>query len=108
MPFRPVGLQDPLEDLATTSYYALFFAAVLSVPFWLRRDPRPVLLASIFLYWSLFHVAFHSEPRYHIPLFPLFAIAAAGGAVVAWDAVRVRFPARQTGSVVGPAATPHP
>ncbi len=87
-PFEPAGLEGPLWHVFTDSYYVLFFAAVVSLPFWLRREPRRLLLGSVFLFWSLFHIVFASDPRYHVPLYPLFAIAVAGGAFVAIDQAR--------------------
>jgi hypothetical protein len=72
------------------TYYTLFLAAVVSLPLWLRRRPERVLLASVFVFWTLFHVAFLAEPRYHVPLYPAFAIAVAGGAWTAFDYVARR------------------
>ncbi len=90
-PLRPAGLKHPLWYLFTFSYYPLFFAAILSVPLWLRLKPERVLLASVFLFWSLFHIVFAGDVRYHVPLYPFFAIAVAGGAQLAFDAARSAF-----------------
>lgn len=78
-PLRPDGLEDAVRLLLDYAWYALAFAAVLLLPFWLRRDARRLLLVNVVVIWTLFHVAFLGEPRYHIPLYPLFIIAAAGG-----------------------------
>ena len=95
-PFRPASLEHVLLDVFTVSYYALFFAAVLSVPLWLRRDPRRLLLASVFAFYSAFHVVFASDPRFHVPLYPAFAIAVAGGAVLAFDTARTTIGGRRS------------
>ena len=78
-PLEPDGLDDALRRAFDYAYYALFFAAIASVPLWLRRNPARVMLISIVAFWTLFHIAFLSEPRYHVPLYPVFAIAAAAG-----------------------------
>ena len=61
------------------AYYALLFAAVASVVFWLRRHANRLLLVNVVLLWTLLHVVFLGEPRYHVPLYPVFAVAATGG-----------------------------
>ncbi len=88
MPITPDPLEGTLTRLFDVSYYALVFAAVGSAPFWLRRDAARMLLVIVLVAWTLFHVAFQGEPRYHVPLLPLFSIAAAAGAVAVVDAVR--------------------
>lgn len=82
-PLEPDGLEDALWHVFDSSYYLLFFAAIASAPFWLRRDANRLLLASVFVFWTLFHVLFLGEPRYHIPLYPFFAIAVVGGLSIA-------------------------
>jgi hypothetical protein len=79
-PLEPDGLDDALRRVFDYAYYALFFAALASVPLWLRRDPAREMLISLAVFWTLFHIAFLAEPRYHVPLYPAFAIAAAAGA----------------------------
>jgi hypothetical protein len=96
-PLEPAGLDDALWHTLDVAYYMLFLAAVVSIPLWLRRKPERLMLASIFVFWTLFHVAFLAEPRYHVPLYPAFAIAVAGGTVVVIDAVAVRVSQRSHG-----------
>ncbi|MBI4571285.1 MAG: glycosyltransferase family 39 protein [Chloroflexi bacterium] len=77
-PVRPAPLAAALPVAVIVSYYALLALATLALPFWLRRrDPAATLLVSLVALWALFHVGFFSLPRYHLPLLPLFAIAAA-------------------------------
>ncbi len=78
-PLEPRSLEDALPRALDYSYYILIFAAVVSAPLWLRRDANRLLLADIVLFWTLFHIVFLGEPRYHLPLYPAFMIGAAGG-----------------------------
>lgn len=90
-PLEPSGLQRALPMALDVSYDAFLFASLASVPFWFsRRDPRRLMLVNFVLVWTLFHVAFLGEPRYHVPLFPLFAIALAGGLWAATERVQRR------------------
>jgi hypothetical protein len=86
-PLSPDWLADNLWRTLDVTYYALFFATVASVPIWLRRRPERLLLASVFFFWTVFHVAFLAEPRYHVPLFPAMAIALSGGVWIALDSL---------------------
>ena len=98
-PIRSDALENGLWHLFDVSHYVLMFAAVASAVLWLRRDPGRLLLANVILTWTLFHVLFSAEPRYHVPLFPIFAVTSAGGICLAFDAIirRVRGePARTT------------
>jgi 4-amino-4-deoxy-L-arabinose transferase-like glycosyltransferase len=79
-PIESHGLEEALPRVFDVSYYALLFAAVLSVPLCPRRDANAALLINVVLMWTLFHIAFLGEPRYHVPLYPAFALAVAAGA----------------------------
>jgi predicted MFS family arabinose efflux permease len=87
-PLRPDGLEEGLRYGLDASWYALVFVAVLSLPLWLRRDARRLLLVNLVAVWTLFHIAFLGEPRYHVPLYPIFIIAAAGGVAAALAAAQ--------------------
>ncbi|MEX0786980.1 MAG: hypothetical protein WD939_10110, partial [Dehalococcoidia bacterium] len=76
-------LEDAMRLLLDYAWYALAFAATLLLPFWVRRDANGLLLVNVVVVWTLFHIAFLGEPRYHIPLYPLFIIAAVSGAASA-------------------------
>jgi 4-amino-4-deoxy-L-arabinose transferase-like glycosyltransferase len=93
-PLEPDGLDDALWRLFDYSYYVLFYGAVLSVPLWLRRNPNALLLANVVAMWTLFHILFLGEPRYHVPLYPLFAIAVAAGIMSAASSARQAFERR--------------
>ena len=87
-PIRPQAVEHALEPLFDYAYYALLFVALASVPFWLRRRPDRLLLVNVVLLWTLIHIVFQGEPRYHVPLYPVFSIAAAAGV---WLAVERSF-----------------
>jgi len=87
-PLEPDGLESGLRWTLDIAYFSLLFVAIASLPFWIRRNARAWLLASIVLIWTLFHMAFLGEPRYHIPLYPVFFIAAAAGAFALYDRLR--------------------
>jgi 4-amino-4-deoxy-L-arabinose transferase-like glycosyltransferase/SAM-dependent methyltransferase len=79
-PIKPQSLQDHLWTVFDASYYSLLFAAVAFMPLWLLRGgPKKQVLFNVLLVWTLFHIAFNGEPRYHVPLYPLFALSAVGG-----------------------------
>ena len=79
-PIEPQALRRALPWLMDFPYYVMLFAAVASVPLWLRRDARRWLLVNVVVLWTMFHIVFNAEPRYHVPLYPIFAIVVAGGA----------------------------
>jgi hypothetical protein len=47
-----------------------------------------VLLSSVVVFYALFHVLFFAQPRFHLPLLPVLAVAAAWPLVAA--AARLR------------------
>ena len=87
-PIRPQALEDALWHVFDYSYYAALFAAVASVPLWVRREANRLLLVNVVVFWTLFHVIFLGEPRYHVPLFPLLSVAAVGGVAIALGRLR--------------------
>ena len=87
-PLEPERLQTALRYTLDVSYYALIFVTIGSAIFWFRRDAKRWLLVNVLVVWTLFHVLFLGEPRYHVPLYPLFFIAAAGGIWACIDRVR--------------------
>ena len=86
-PIRSESMERGLWQLFEVSHYVLMFSAVGTSVFWLRRDPARLMLANVILMWTLFHIVFSAEPRYHVPLFPIFAVAAAGGIILGLDAI---------------------
>jgi 4-amino-4-deoxy-L-arabinose transferase-like glycosyltransferase len=97
------ALEDALWRLFEVSHYVLMFAAVGTAAFWLRWSPGRLLLANTVLVWTAFHIVISAEPRYHVPLFPVFAVAAAGGVVLAGRAATTSWRRFRDGAD----ATPH-
>ncbi len=81
---------DAARDLYTTVadwyFYVLVAAAVLGLPWLVRRSPRPerrlvlVLLVTLLLVPLLLW----GNPRFHLPLAPFFALSAAALTTVVW------------------------
>jgi 4-amino-4-deoxy-L-arabinose transferase-like glycosyltransferase len=86
-PVGPDGFETFLRWLIDITYYVLLFGALLSMPLWLRKEPGPLLLLNTIIMWTLFHIAFLGEPRYHVPLYPVLTIAFAAGAWALWKRV---------------------
>jgi SAM-dependent methyltransferase len=79
-PIEPQWLEDHLWTLFDASYYAVLFAALAFMPLWLiRGGSKKQILFNTLIVWTLFHVVFNGEPRYHVPLYPLLALSAVGG-----------------------------
>jgi 4-amino-4-deoxy-L-arabinose transferase-like glycosyltransferase len=90
-PIEPRGLEDSLWWVFDVAYYGLVFGAVLTAPLWLKRDARRQLLLIVLVVWTLFHIMFQGEPRYHVPLFPIFAVAFGGGVIALGDVCRSKW-----------------
>jgi hypothetical protein len=77
-PIQPAALRAAVPPLVYVTHYSLLALAAVAFAFWLRlREPKVILLISVVALWALFHVAFFSLPRYHLPLLPILSIAAA-------------------------------
>jgi len=86
-PLEPSWFEGALRGVLDYGYYTMLFAAAGSVLLWARRDPNRSLLLVVVLFWTLFHVVFIGDPRYHQPLYPLFFISLAAGASIAGPAL---------------------
>ena len=107
-PIEPPGLEDALWHVFDSSYYALLFGALLSIPLWLRRDANRWLPVVILAVWTLYHIVFLGEPRYHVPLYPVFAIALAGGLSTLVVAARAALERRGSRSLATTVVAPLP
>jgi 4-amino-4-deoxy-L-arabinose transferase-like glycosyltransferase len=67
--------------LLTDGWYWLVLAcAALGVRAWCStREPVRLLLVTVVVYWTLVHVAFFGDPRFHVPILPILALWAAAG-----------------------------
>ncbi len=77
----------------SASYYVLLAMALLGAPLALGvRDPERLFLSIILVLWTLVHVLFFGEPRFHVPLLPIMVLMAARVVVVLaerWRAIDV-------------------
>ncbi|MDP9238031.1 MAG: glycosyltransferase family 39 protein [Chloroflexota bacterium] len=94
---RPVLSKHLYARLARMSdfwYWLVLAWAVFGVRAWLStREPARLLLLSVVIYWTLVHIAFFGDPRFHAPIVPILALWAAAG-VMAHLAPSVKIHAR--------------
>jgi 4-amino-4-deoxy-L-arabinose transferase-like glycosyltransferase len=77
--------------LANGYYYAVMASAVLGVLLWFSvRDKKRLLLVLFVVGWTLIHLAFIPDGRYHTPLIPIFCLWAAATLVFLWERVTGR------------------
>jgi hypothetical protein len=72
------AMRAVLHAVTSVAYWALLVAALLGLGRGLRRRRAwagGILV--VLLAWTGMHLAFFAEPRFHAPLLPLFALAAA-------------------------------
>jgi 4-amino-4-deoxy-L-arabinose transferase-like glycosyltransferase len=70
--------RDGLLALSNVYYYAVLGLLALGVGRWFSlREPGRVLLLSLVVYWTLIHLVFFGNPRFHAPVMPLIALLAA-------------------------------
>jgi CHASE2 domain-containing sensor protein len=82
------AMRNALLWLSNVYYYTLIALAVAGVlRWWSVRDPARLLLLSLVVYWTLVHMAFFGNPRFHAPIMPVLALWAAAAAAAAWDRV---------------------
>lgn len=78
-PFIGSAERRGLTIFSNLFYYAILLMAGIGLVGGLRRsEPWALLLLLIMLYWTIFHILFFSENRFHYPLAPLLSLAAAG------------------------------
>ena len=71
-PLPSPDLRTAIIRSTSASYYTLLILAVLSAPLTLGvRNPQALFLTAVIVFWTLVHVAFFGEPRFHVPLLPL-------------------------------------
>jgi 4-amino-4-deoxy-L-arabinose transferase-like glycosyltransferase len=75
-----------LAALSNVYYYAVLALAVAGIATSVARagwrHPVRLLLLCIVAYWTLVHIAFFADPRFHAPIMPVVALWAAAGVVV--------------------------
>jgi 4-amino-4-deoxy-L-arabinose transferase-like glycosyltransferase len=76
-PFLGAGEEFFLLGISNLYYYAVMGIFVFGAASWFsRRDPGRVLLISLVAYWTLVHIAFFGDPRFHAPIMPIVALLA--------------------------------
>ena len=79
--------REGLRSLSNVYYFAVLGFVALGAPLWWSlRDPGRVLLLSLIGYWTLVHLVFFGDPRFHVPILPVFALLAALPWVALWRA----------------------
>jgi 4-amino-4-deoxy-L-arabinose transferase-like glycosyltransferase len=83
--FLPSGVRQALYALSNVYYFSVLALAALGVQRWLvLRDPGRVLLVSLVVYWTLVHLVFFGDARFHTPILPIIGLLAA----MAWFPTR--------------------
>jgi hypothetical protein len=78
-PFMAERTRNALAALSSGYYFILMAAAAVGIFAWLRAgrwqtDATGVLLLSVVGYWTLVHVAFFGDQRFHAPIMPIMCI----------------------------------
>lgn len=101
-----LGVFHALSRLSDVYYWGLLILALAGIMRWLSlpRDAQGavrLLLVSIVVYWTLAHVAFFADPRFHAPIMPIVCTWAAVGAlrIVSW--VKPQLPQMGTDGSMG-------
>jgi 4-amino-4-deoxy-L-arabinose transferase-like glycosyltransferase len=82
------GTRDQFRLLLDTSYFSFLWAAAAGLMLG-RSSPRPKLFVlSFVMLWTLTHIVFFGEPRFHIPILALLAPAAGAAVVAAVEVLR--------------------
>ena len=81
-PFLAERTRDALAGISNVYYFSVMALAAAGITLWLlrrswRADAVGVLLVSVVVYFTLVHVAFFADPRFHAPLMPIFCVWAA-------------------------------
>lgn len=81
-PFMAERTRNVLAAISSGYYVIIMALAIAGIALWLRArswrtDPTGVLLISILIYWTLAHIAFFGDQRFHAPIIPIACIWAA-------------------------------
>jgi 4-amino-4-deoxy-L-arabinose transferase-like glycosyltransferase len=84
--FLPDRLRDGLLFASDLYYFAVLGFLALGARLWFSlRDPGRLLLICLVGYWTLVHLVFFGDPRFHAPIMPVVALLAAPALVVLWS-----------------------
>ena len=83
--FMSSATRQGLLALSNIYYFAMLGLVALGVRLWFStKDAGKVLLVSLVAYWTLMHMAFFGDPRFHAPIMPVAALLAAPALVALW------------------------
>ena len=85
-PFMSPDARSRWVRLSDAAYYTLLLLAGIGLLLAGYRSPLLRLVAPCVLFWTVGHVVFFTDPRFHLPLLPVFGVAAGAGAgtAIAW------------------------
>jgi 4-amino-4-deoxy-L-arabinose transferase-like glycosyltransferase len=91
--YRTDAIENGLRDTANAYWFTALIlgAAGLAGSFARWRD-NVILLPMLVLAWTATHLLFFGDPRFHYPIVFVFAVLAARGAVLAFEAARKPLP----------------
>lgn len=76
--FLPRPVREGLLALSNVYYFTVLGLLALGFGRWFSlREPGRLLLVTIAAYWTLVHVVFFGDPRFHAPIMPIAALLAA-------------------------------
>jgi hypothetical protein len=85
-PFLGGAARNLLLFISDTYYFAVFAFLIFGIRLWFAvRDPGRLLLMSLVGYWTLVHLVFFADPRFHAPIMPVVALLAAPALVSFWE-----------------------
>lgn len=88
-PFLNSSLREGLLTLSNVYYFSVLSLVLLGVPLWFSlRQPGRVLIISLIGYWTLVHLVFFGDPRFHAPIMPLAALLAGLSWAALWSGRR--------------------
>ncbi len=83
--FLPDAVRQIFYAVSNVYYFTVLALVVLGFRRWFSlREPGRVLLISLVAYWTLVHLVFFGDPRFHTPIMPFVALLAA----LAWFPTR--------------------
>jgi len=95
--FLSDGARETLLGISNVYYYSVMALLLLGAPLWFSvRDPGRLVLLLLLGYWTLVHLVFFGDPRFHAPIMPVVALLAALPIAALWAG---RLPWRDAPSV---------
>jgi 4-amino-4-deoxy-L-arabinose transferase-like glycosyltransferase len=76
--FLPAAVRQIFYAVSNVYYFTVLALVVLGFRRWFSvREPGRVLLISLVAYWTLVHLVFFGDTRFHTPIMPVVALLAA-------------------------------